>query len=586
MNASDPANLPAFIQTFENLIGHFDEHFEPLDSNKRGDAFLNLSLKLTPFTEIGQQFPHLRPSERKSHDHGVDLISDPNSVNRILCVQARYKIPGKDDFDSIISKFAHFDSLPREEKTQRDLFRQEPVESEPTHVFMIVTFSKLDSIRESYLASHLSSKAFYKRLETENRLHILDGPQIFNLLQRLYRKAHLLPTTIELTSPIGWVEVGTVRLGALTGRDLVSLYQMHGDSIFFENIRDFLGVTSGKKVEDRDTVNQEIIRTIDDAPRKMLERNNGITFRAAQILKTNTNSITLQHGAIVNGCQTTMCLVHRGDRSSDCLVQVKVVETPDAWDIAKAANYQNPVTRIELDLAKYLRPQLVQKAGTDLGYAITSKPDSPTNILDAIYQEQVDYDEMKCLYLGFFSRKPNNLFDNNYTELRTDVLEKLYVDQEIEKEVFATLFLILKNSREALQKYEEVIAQKEYTALFRRIFQDEKPRYRAYLSVLAVCGALRTNLADRDASSDSEASRMKEFFVKTRDLLENRLGDYKRVFLLAFQVLADISFEASPSGSEKEVAQNMFLTISKAPFNTLYLKLLMRIDNWSSLQNA
>lgn len=277
MNASDLEKLPTFFQSFENLIGHFDEHFEPLDSNKRGDAFLNLSLKFTPLTEIGQQFPHLRPSATKSHDQGVDLISDPNNDNRILCVQARYKIPSKDDFDSIISKFAHFDSLPREEKIQRDLFRQETVEPEPLHVFMIVTFSKLDGIRDAYLASHLASKAFYTRLETENRLHILDGPQIFTLLQRLYRKAHLLPNTIELTSPIGWVEVGTVRLGALTGKDLVSLYHMHGDSLFFENIRDFLGVTSGKKVEDRETVNQEIIRTIDDAPRKMLERNNSIT---------------------------------------------------------------------------------------------------------------------------------------------------------------------------------------------------------------------------------------------------------------------------------------------------------------------
>jgi hypothetical protein len=49
--------------------------------------------------------------------------------------------------------------------------------------------------------------------------------------------------------------------------------------------------------------------------------------------------------AIVNGCQTTMCLVQCAPVSRECFVQVKVVATKDAWDIAKAANYQNPVTR-------------------------------------------------------------------------------------------------------------------------------------------------------------------------------------------------------------------------------------------------
>src|SRR5262249_15596791 len=115
------------------------------------------------------------------------------------------------------------------------------------------------------------------------------------------------------------------------------------------------------------------------------------------------------------------------------------------------------------------------------------------SILDAIHQEHVDYDEMKCLYLGFFSRKPNNLFDANYTELRADVLEALYRDIQSEKEIFATLFLILKSSRMAVDKCLEVFAGKEYSPLFKRFFHDDKPRYRAYLAVLAICGALRAN---------------------------------------------------------------------------------------------
>jgi hypothetical protein len=311
----------------------------------------------------------------------------------------------------------------------------------------------------------------------------------------------------------------------------------------------------------------------------MLERNNGITFRAAKVQPGQDRAIILQQGAIVNGCQTTMCLVHCGAQTSDCLVQVKIVETDDAWDIAKAANHQNPVAQIELDLARYLRPQLVQKAATDLGYGITPAGSAhPTAVLDAIYQDRIDYGEMKCLYLGLFSRKPNNLFEGNYTELRADVLESLYRDSENEQAIFGTLFLLLKSSRAALEECAHRTANKEYAPTFKRFFQDEKPRYRAYLAVLALCGALRKNLSERSADSKVEAGRMNDLLVKTRELLENRSREYKRVFLLAFQVLADMVLDASSSGSDTEVAQMMYLKISKSAFHTLYSKLLIRID--------
>jgi hypothetical protein len=579
MDANEVRGLPAFLQSFANLSGHFDEHFEPLDSNQRGDAFLDLSLKLVPFTETGQRFPRLHVSEKKSHDQGVDLASDPNTENQVLCVQAKYKIHSKDEFDTIVSKFAHFEALQNQTKNAGIFPAMRPAESGPSYIFMIVTFSKLDTIRGAYLASQLASRDYYTRLDNERRLHILDGPQILTLFQRLYRKTHLLPNALKLSSATAWLAIGTVCLGVIRGSQLLSLYEEHGDSLFFENIRDFLGATSGKKVEDRETVNQEIIRTIKGAPQKMLERNNGITFRAARVNAQDENVIVLEQGAIVNGCQTTMCLVHCGDQGKDCLVQVKVVETADAWDIAKAANYQNPVARIELDLAKYLRPQVVQKAATDLGYGVKSKTGGQaTTILDAVHQEHVDYEEMKCLYLGFFSRKPNNLFDANYTDLRADLLERLYQDPGNEQGVFETLFLILKNSRDSSQKCAETLSGREYSTLFKRFFQDEKPRYRAYLAVLSVCGALRTNLCERSSDLEVEAARMKQDFVKTRELLENRPRDYTHTFLLAFQVLADIALEASSTGSETEVAQNMFQKVSKSPFNTLYTKLLMRID--------
>ena len=52
-----------------------------------------------------------------------------------------------------------------------------------------------------------------------------------------------------------------------------------------------------------------------------------------------------------------MCLVHYKDEIDEALyVPVKIVTTEDAWQVARAANYQNVVRQIDLDLARYLRP--------------------------------------------------------------------------------------------------------------------------------------------------------------------------------------------------------------------------------------
>src|SRR6266496_2482329 len=50
-----------------------------------------------------------------------------------------------------------------------------------------------------------------------------------------------------------------------------------GDALFFENIRDFLGVTSQERTG-RKTPNKEIIKTVTTEADKMLSRNNGIVF--------------------------------------------------------------------------------------------------------------------------------------------------------------------------------------------------------------------------------------------------------------------------------------------------------------------
>src|ERR1035441_2499839 len=249
-------------------------------------------------------------------------------------------------------------------------FRSTRSSAVPVPTFALATSSKLEGIKAKYEASTLASCEYYRQLLDEKRLFIIDGTRILTLLQNLYKKTHLIPSTMTLKSRQPWIESDGVYLGTVSGADLVGLYEEHGDALFFENIRDFLGTTSGKVVTTRSTVNEEIIRTIKNEPSKMLARNNGLTFRATNVRLSDNGGAELSMAAIVNGCQTTMCLVHCAPVSDICLVPVKVVKTTDAWDIAKAANYQNPVTRVDLDLARYLRPQLVRRVAMTLGYGV------------------------------------------------------------------------------------------------------------------------------------------------------------------------------------------------------------------------
>lgn len=583
MTASDTRELPDFLQSFEDFRGHLDTHFEELDSNERGDRFLRLVEKLVPLTELGQQFPPPAIADKRSHDGGVDLITTPNEAGQVLAIQSRFKVREAKDLDSILSKFKDFESSFRTaQNRQRGLFDdQDALTSELT--FAIVTASKVKGIVESYEASELASKDYYRGLKQTERLHFIDGPEILRTLQHLYRKTHLLPAAITLTSQVGWLSSGNVRIGILRGEEIVKLHEQYGDALFFENIRSFLGVTSGKKeVEDRETVNAEILRTIRDNPDRMLERNNGLTFRAESIREEGETDLLLNNGAIVNGCQTTMCLV-RGNADQHCMVQVKVVSTRDAWDIAKAANFQNPVTQIDLDLARYLRPQLVHKAASDLGYGMRSVAETAASVIDTIYQNEVEYDEMRCLYLGLFSRRPNNLFEANYAELLADILQGLYHDPDSERLVFPTIFLAVKRSQVALEKCKATYKHPHYAPLFRRFYDEGKPRYRSYLAVIAMCAAVSDNLATRASDAAQEVIRMKTFLRNVRSLLENQPTQYERCYLYAFQILAAQALRASSEGTERQVAQNMFNQVKSSQFNNLYLELRMRMDGDAAL---
>jgi hypothetical protein len=111
-----------------------------------------------------------------------------------------------------------------------------------------------------------------------------------------------------------------------------------------------------------------------------------------------------------------MCVVLHAHE--ECFVLAKFVQTSNAWDVAKAANYQNSVNDIDLELARHLRPQVVKRAANISGVKIDDGKNSAFQIIDAIYDQRVAYQETRLLYIGLFSRLPNNLYASNYTEIR------------------------------------------------------------------------------------------------------------------------------------------------------------------------
>src|SRR5450631_81122 len=143
------------------------------------------------------------------------------------------------------------------------------------------------------------------------KLELYGGLRLFPLLQNCYRKMHVLPTNVVLQLDSQPLQRDGVYIGIISAAELKKCYDQFGDALFLENIRSFLGATSGKKKvsEKRENVNEEILATAREAPSQMSARNNGITFRARTVKRLEETVLQLDEGSIVNGCQTTMCLI-------------------------------------------------------------------------------------------------------------------------------------------------------------------------------------------------------------------------------------------------------------------------------------
>ncbi|WP_081320045.1 AIPR family protein [Pseudomonas rhizoryzae] len=562
--------LPEFLQDYGSLLSHFQGQMEGLNTVEMGDKFAELAEHLIPHTEPGADFERATKS-KKSWDKGVDLIFQNKENSEIeLRVQAKYTISGIDDLDIIFSKFQEYESnRNNSSQGELDLSGIEHSNHPPKDCYLIITASKASTLIEKFSKSLRPSKFFLEKIKKEKRFSIIDGLEILHTIQSIYKSVYIRPQSTSISFDNAYIKINNVYIGALPCSELRKIYEESGDAIFFENIREWLGF-QGKKVKSggvRETVNEAIASTLEESPEKMLERNNGIVIRASKVNETSGFSLNLEQASIVNGCQTTMSIFFVNPSSGHVLT--KIVETEDSWEIAKAANFQTEIERIELELARYLRPQLARAVGAENNFKfdnqVATGGKSAFSLLDQVYKDEICYDELKSIFIGLFSRSANNAISPNYTELRIDLLQSFERDPE-KSSFLESLFILHNKSSNAMETLKDGLLKPEITDLFRRFWREDKPSYRAFVALLAIFSSLEKR--DRRFESYSE---LKKGITSLAGQIEADPSTYIETYIKAFKTIA---LDVLKGKEDKDkILQSMYHHIGSMNFENALLSM-------------
>lgn len=559
--------FPFYLASYADLRDHFDSNFVNLNPRERGIKFANVVQGLVPHTSFGSRGFKTPELQQESHDGGVDLIAESISSKDVLCVQSKYTLPDKTAFDGVISNFQGFYEK-HFSKSAGPLFAHGGVSvgNEPIVYFQLIAANNLDKIIKNYEASNFSSLQFYHQLRDTKRLEIIDGTKILDLLKTSYRKANILPSDFVVNFDSNFIVKDDVYIGILSSKELRRLYSEYGDALFYENIRNFLTPRNRPPSDTGNTINEEIIKTVKNNPDQFLSRNNGIVIKARGVTVGKNNTLHLEEASVVNGCQTTMCIVGYTDSDNEVYVTAKVVGTSQAWDIARAANLQNDVSRFELEIAQFLRPQLVNKTAANEGYRVIGN-DSAFSLLDNIYLYEIMYEDLRALFVGIFSGTPNNIFDTNYSDLLPDLIVKFYENDPEGNKLLGKLFQIQQSASSSMQNLQEKMKEKSIViTAYQRFFKDNKSAYRAFFTMLAACSLTEINLSKRYPDIESRYKTVSDFIDKTLKIINETPERFEQYYRFAINITsALIPSEKDPDSAK----QLLWQVVRKANFDML-----------------
>lgn len=162
---------------------------------------------------------------------------------------------------------------------------------------------------------------------------------------------------LQEDGPYGRSFVATV-----PGTSLAALYDEHGNRLFDQNVRLFLGTRKG-------TVNAGLRDTLGDKDERgnFWAYNNGITVVARSVEASESNGhLELTDFSIVNGCQTTVSIAEATDAAArDVAVVARVIAAEDPDLVERIIRYTNSQTPINVwDISA--RDKLQQKLRREL----------------------------------------------------------------------------------------------------------------------------------------------------------------------------------------------------------------------------
>ncbi len=560
-------DLPYFIQSYDQLKQHFDANLDSLSNYQKGKKFADFSRRILPFCETNLTIDSDSLILRQdSHDGGVD-IEGKSEDDQIIYIQSKYSILKLDHIDGIFSKFQEFDTKNtyEQDQCQLNLFGRE--ELKPP-IYIVVTLSNINNVLAKYELSSRPSVTFYNKLKNDKRILVIDGKHILKALIVTYKKSHLLPTTLQLELEEKPLTKNGVYIGIVSAKTIKQIYDQHGDSLFLENIRDFLGFTHVNSDDhQKKTVNDAIVATVQYEPDKMLARNNGITFRAEFVKFLSDTVLLLRSASIVNGCQTTMCMLK--NPIQEACVLVKIVATDDSWDIARAANFQNEVKQIKLELASCIRPQVIKGAISRQGsLKIESLSKSAFDVLDSIYESTIAYDGIYSIFSGLFSGNSSNIINASYTDLKTALLEEFY-QYEHKDRVFEILFEVYMASEYAMHELENSLEDEKYNQLLQRFWKDKNYNYKAFLTILTLCGLTKKMIYGKDTSI-KKLSELNDFLNKIKFIIENEKIKFSDYYFYSFMAVGNYLFSSKADQSIDTITRDMNRKLRSANFEILY----------------
>jgi hypothetical protein len=552
-----------FLASEADFLAHLQAQLASLTPVEIGRRFARFAQYLFSYTDVGEDFK-LPQQRQETHDGGVDMEAEAKNGSAVAFIQSKYTIRSVDDIDKIISKFQNFESN-KKKKSQRGLFDLEENGADELAQYIVITSSKIENLISRYAATGLASVSFYNILKSKNIISFLDCSKVYLALLSAYKRSTYLPTNVQLVFDTPFLRDGEVLIGITSVRRIRDLYHDFGDSLFLENIREWLGPHGGKQTSknNRESPNQAITKTLLDAPARFLARNNGLTFRAKKITALSNQEVMLDEASIVNGCQTTMSIVDVGE-GIDAKVVVKVVETDDSWDIAQAANFQTNLDRMELELARDLRPQIIRAEAQKTGLKFVSESGHRTafSVVEELYDETITYEEFRSLFVGLFSRNPSNSFQNNYSELRQELLVALqeYKGRDLFYEKLFRIHIAAKSG--AASQYNSVDGT-DVGDLFQRFWKEEKANYRSYIALLAL-----TYLGGQKITLPVANFQDLVLFI---DIVLNEIQKeplaLQKAYSYAFKAIALLVLQKHQD--KKEQLQAMFGEIQNAKFSNL-----------------